>query len=365
MKPYFAYLSLLLFSGLSACAGSKQSDTSTPAETPPPEVSSATTPQTINLWYGHQQRFGHIGQAQAWVNILGNIHEPEKIDRVSFQVNEDAERLITLGSDRHRLAMPGDFNIELAWEELPLDTNRVTVRAYPKSGAAMMDTVQVIVKREEVWPLPYSVNFSGIEFLQNVVQVVDGHWEPTAYGIRTVLPYYDRVLSLGDTSWTDYEATVQLTVHGFIPPQPGPPTYNVTHFGVALRWRGHHKDGKQPSRKWFPLGAQGEFLLKNELDSCQWRILFDGNNETKPVKYAAGWNTLVPERKMTIKAQVQTMPDMRTRYRFKQWTNGKPEPGTWDVEGYETGDYPSGALCLVPHNSDVTIHSVQVDSLAH
>ena len=66
---------------------------------------------------------------------------------------------------------------------------------------------------------------------------------------------------------------------------------------------------------------------------------------------------------MTIKAQVQTMPDGRTRYRFRQWANAQAEPDTWDVEGFEAGDYPSGALCLVPHNSDVTIHSVQVVSL--
>ena len=40
-----------------------------------------------------------------------------------------------------------------------------------------------------------------------------------------------------------------------------------------------------------------------------------------------------------------------------------PEPDAWDVEGFEEDDYDSGALCLVPHNSDVTIHSVRVGKL--
>jgi hypothetical protein len=66
---------------------------------------------------------------------------------------------------------------------------------------------------------------------------------------------------------------------------------------------------------------------------------------------------------MLIKTQVATLPGKQTRYRFKQWMEGNPEPFNWDVEGLETGDYPSGALCLVPHNTDVTIHSVQVEPL--
>jgi len=91
------------------------------------------------------------------------------------------------------------------------------------------------------------------------VQVVDGQWRLEADGVRTTAPYYDRVLSIGDASWTNYETTVRLTVHDFTPSAPGPPTYNVTHFGVAMRWGGHHADGLQPSRRWFPLGRRESF----------------------------------------------------------------------------------------------------------
>ena len=57
------------------------------------------------------------------------------------------------------------------------------------------------------------------------------------------------------------------------------------------------------------------------------------------------------------------MPDGQSRYRFKQWFLDEEEPIVWDVEGSEAGDYRSGALCLVPHNSDVTIHTVRVTPL--
>jgi len=65
------------------------------------------------------------------------------------------------------------------------------------------------------------------------------------------------------------------------------------------------------------------------------------------------------------KTQVTTLPDGRTRYRFKQlYERQQEEPSGSDVEGLEANDYPSGALCLVPHNSDVTIHKVDVQPLA-
>ena len=195
------------------------------------------------------------------------------------------------------------------------------------------------------------------------MQVVDGVWHLEEDGVRTAAPYYDRVLSMGDRSWSDYQTMLRLTIHGFTSSTPGPPTYDVTHFGAAMRWRGHHTDGLQPRRKWYPLGAQGEFLIKTKLDTCQWRILFDKADD-KPPRYAARRNTLALGQPMYIKTQIATMPDGRSRYRFKQWQESATERATWDVEGFEADDYPSGSLCLVPHNSDATLHEVRVEKLA-
>jgi hypothetical protein len=317
----------------------------------------------IDVWYGPVQRFGHLGEPQRWINVLGNITDPERVEGVTYALNGGEDHPLALGSDLHRLNWPGDFNVELGWDEVKVGENSLVITAKPESGLPITATVTLLVERGNTWPLPYQVDFREVENLQDVVQVVDGSWRLEEDGVRTAQPYYDRVLTMGDTSWTNYEATVRLTVHGFTPSEPGPPTYNVTHFGVAMRWRGHHADGRQPSRKWYPLGAQGEFLLNDNLDSCRWRILFDGDFKAKPAIYADGRNSLVLGKPILIKTQVTTLPGGRTSYRFKQWADGKPEPAAWDVEGIETGDYSSGALCLVPHNSDVTIHEVRVEPL--
>lgn len=330
------------------------------------EAISITVPQPVpklDIWYGSTQYFGQVGQAQAWINVLGNVKNSQEIATLSYTLNGAKPVGLTMGSDLHRLACEGDFNVELTWDEVQVGRNQLLITAKPHTGPDLSQEVTLVVEKGNIWPLPYRVDFSAIEGIQGAVQVVDGYWRLEEGGIRTVQPYYDRVLSVGDTTWTNYETTVKLTINGFTPSTPGPPTYNVTHFGVAMRWRGHHRDGRQPSRKWYPLGAQGEFLLQENLDSCQWRILRDGQMKIKPPIYADRWNPLALGQAIYIKTQIVTLADASSRYRFKQWKVGESEPLPWDVEGLETGDYPSGALCLVPHNSDVTIHELRVEPI--
>lgn len=355
LKPTY----LLLYFSVALCLISCQHESAREA----PGTSSDMQQPMIRFWYGPEQQFGHLGEPQPWLNVLGNVSFAEQLDSATFSVNGGMERSLSLGGNLHRLALPGDFNIELAWEELQPGSNRVKVNAYSKAGAVIADSMQVQLASGNIWPLPYAIDFTTVNNLQDVVQIVDGDWVLEANGVRTRQRYYDRVLTMGDTTWSDYETTVQLTINDYTPSEAGPPTYNVTHFGVAMRWRGHHADGRQPSRKWYPLGAQGEFLIKENKDSCRFRILFDGGRH-KPQKYADKWNSLVVGRPMFVKTQVATLNDGRTRYRFKQWMATESEPDDWDVEGLEADDYPSGALCLVPHNSDVTIHRVQVEPLA-
>ncbi len=314
----------------------------------------------IDVWYGHEQRFGHLGQPQRWVNVLGTISDSSQVKYLSYTLNELPLQSLSIGSDLHRLAMPGDFNVELGWDEMKSGLNNLVIKVENIDQTITNYPIKLHIEKGNQWPLPYHIDFSKVRHLQDVVQVVDGHWNLVSTGVHTVQPYYDRVLSMGDTTWRDYESRILLTIHDFTPSSPGPPTYNVSHFGVAMRWRGHHTDGRQPSRKWYPLGAQGELLLEEHPDSNRWRILFDGQYAEKPPTYTSQRNTVSMGKPIWIKTQVQTLPDGRTRYRFKQWPEARSEPLDWDVEGYEKHDYPSGALCIVPHNSSVTIHKIWV-----
>ncbi len=330
----------------------------------PTDYSSTPEDTGIQFWYGPQQRFGHLGKPQRWINVLGAVLSPGALKKLEFQLDDHSSQPLSWGTDLHRLALPGDFNVELPFDEISTGLHHLLVLATYKNG----DQIQKRMTFEKVgggpWPQPYSIDFSKVEKLQDVVQVVDGHWELTDSGVRTQQRWYDRVLTMGDQSWKNYDARIQLTLHDVTPSQRNAPTYNVSHFGVALRWQGHTADGRQPSRRWFPLGAQGEFLIRNNLDNNQWRILHNGGAEWKPA-YGKQRHSVDFGKPFWVRAQVTDTEDSQTLYRFKQWNEGEPEPSEWSVEGKEPSktDLDSGALCIVPHNSDVTIHSVEIRAL--
>jgi hypothetical protein len=311
----------------------------------------------VRFWYGPRQYFGQQGETQRWINVLGNVGDADRLQSLVYRLNGGAPTPLTIGGDLHRLALPGDFNVELTWESVRTGENDLVVIATYDDGRVAESETNLVVEKGNKWPLPYSVAFAEVDTLQKVVEIIDGHWELTADGARTVTPYYDRVIGMGDTTWTDFEALVRLTVHGFTPSEPGPPTYNVTHFGVAMRWRGHHEDEYQPNRKWYPMGSQGELLLQALPDSSRYRILFGSEH---PTVVGQTKFPVALEQERWVRTQNYTLPDGQTLYRFKTWPVGESEPLHWQAEGTEPDslDYASGSLLIVPHNSDVTIHEV-------
>ncbi|MCI0537333.1 MAG: hypothetical protein L0Z50_19125 [Verrucomicrobiales bacterium] len=323
-------------------------------------VTSPVAKRRIEIWYGNRQRFGHLGEPQRWVNVLGSVPHFRDLKLLSWGLDGGAPKPLKIGGDLHRLTGDGDFNIEIPWEDLPVGDHRLEITATYSGEDAVRTNVHLQIEHGQRWPLPYQVDFSRVKDLQDVVQIVDGEWKLTRDGVRTAQAGYDRVLALGDNSWTNFEATVRVTLHGFMPPMDGPPTYRVTHVGIALRWRGHTADGKQPSRQWYPLGAQGEYLIRDDLSQSQYRILRD-EGKRLPLVYGAKRRAALNQ-PFWLKARVTTLPDGRTHYHFKTWNFGEAEPDGWAVDATEEAatDYPSGSLCLVPHCTDVTIHEVNV-----
>jgi hypothetical protein len=111
-----------------------------PAQTNPADPAG----EMIHIWYGPEQHFGHLGRPQRWINVLGNISRPGGVDSVTFSLNEQAERKLSLGSDLHRLALPGDFNVELAWEEVPPGEHDLRITAYQKATAPVSRMIRLV-----------------------------------------------------------------------------------------------------------------------------------------------------------------------------------------------------------------------------
>ena len=313
----------------------------------------------ITLWYGDTQYFGTQGNAQRWVNVLGTVQSEVGIQQLSYRLNQGTLNPLSMGQDGRRLAQPGDFNVEIHRDSLRVGENQVIITATDSSGATTHQVVSVHYTDHRRWTLPYSVIWDEVDTLQHAVQIVDGHWQQVPGGIRTVAPYYDRVIAVGDTSWTDYEVATSVIFHGFTLPRQGPPTFGVSHAAIATRWPGHDDDTQQPRVKWFPLGATAEFRLTDHLDSCRWRV-FDGENLY--VEDTTRIRTITLETRYRMKHRVQSLNDTITLYQVKLWAEGQPEPEAWDIEAREVAadNIPSGSALLLAHNTEVTFGDIVV-----
>jgi hypothetical protein len=187
---------------------------------------------------------------------------------------------------------------------------------------------------------------------------VDGKWQITPNGIRTLDPWYDRILAVGDSTWKHYQITTTIRFFNYSLPVQGPPNYGVSHAALAMRWPGHDQDENQPHIKWYPLGATCEFQLKFDLDSCRWRIL--GSNKLKTEDTYQHFPIRLGE-KYILKSRVENIEKNLTRYRVKIWSADDKEPEIWHLTAVEgVSDEPSGSALLIAHNTDVLFGDIYI-----
>ena len=284
----------------------------------------------IDIWYGDHQEFGKLGLPQKWINILGNVQAENGIKSLTYKLNASDPKELTLGSDLHRLAAQGDFNVDLDVNDCVEGENLIKLIAVDSQDQSLIKKITFYLQKDRQWPLPYSITWSEVQNIQNAVQIVDGHWEITKNGLHNLDTYYDRVFALGDASWKNYEVSTTVTFHDFTPPEKGPPTYNVSHAAIASRWPGHSMDSLQPYRQWYPLGATSEFRLTAGLDSCRWRI-FDGPKPNSVRFYveqgAKDYRTIELNKEYVMKHRVETVGRDSTLYSVKFWKADEKDRG--------------------------------------
>lgn len=348
-------LVLLLASQLSACA---------------PALSQTridTTPPVINVWYGSRQVFGSVGLPQKWINILGNVNDPESdVRSAAFTINGGQIIHLQLGPDDRRLVRPGDFNIEIDSSSLVEGENKVEISAINSSGLQLAQTVTVEFQRR-TWPLPYQIDWAHVENVQEVLQIVDGRWTWDAKGIRPAELGYDRVLAIGDMSWTEYEVTVPVTIHGI-----DPNSYKVkgspgAGFGINLHWLGHTDEPAkcnwpaQPHCGWEPTGASNWYSFRqNGIDTLRILAGPPESEITITNRKLAFGHTYI------FKARVVDNPN-GSIYALKVWEQDvEQEPAEWSIQhttqnGYDgQSNLEHGSFLLVLHRVDATFGNVSV-----
>jgi hypothetical protein len=186
--------------------------------------------------------------------------------------------------------------------------------------------------------------------------VVDGLWTVSDGAVRTTRTGYDRLIAIGDMTWTDFEVSVPMTVHGF-----GPGAY--THLsgapmvGLGMRWRGHTSvDSKQPAWAWFPVGAYAWYRFHET--GGRWELI--GNENFPIVRGPRG--TIPFDTTYVMKVRVQSLAE-GARYSMKWWQQGTAEPSSWMATIDDVGGHDNGSVVLIAHQLDATFGAVQVTAV--
>lgn len=315
----------------------------------------------FDVWYGSNQRFGLTGTPQPWVNILGNVFDPDGITSLSYSLNGGSARSLNMGSDLRRLADPGDFNADIAVDDFLVGQNTVVFSATNALGIVSTEIVNVEFDNTNVWPLPLTVDWSNAANIQDVAEVLDGYWEIQADGIRSIQMNYDRLVAVGDLTWQDYEVTATITIHDFDPGVFDPNPSGVwAGVGFLLRWPGHVDDSAQPHLGVFPLGAIGWY----QIGETATQLEIFGNYADGPVPRVP--RNLVFGIPYVFKMRVETIAGVGGLYSFKVWEEAQPEPADWDLTRQEgLQDPQSGSVLLLTHHIDASFGNVTIMPLGN
>ncbi|MDA1264786.1 MAG: DUF1349 domain-containing protein, partial [Planctomycetota bacterium] len=353
---------------------------------------SATTPPfgfdglpDVEVWYGTLNglgepvlRFGHLGDAQTWINVPGRVTD-ELGGVVSLTYTLDNGTQVfgpnaldvegVNGLDNFRLVDAGDFNVELAQPDLADGLNELTLTATDTDGNVVNQTVWIDYDAGNVWPLPFSVDWSTVTDLQDAAQFVDGWFRidsssgtPMLRNIRDGAPVhgYDRLFAVGDETWTDYEFVVDFEVHS-LNPDGFTPGSNSHAFGVIMRWPGHSGGTEQPQEEFFPLGGLMAYRWYTVINE-HWNLYstdFVPNIHESPFYLAVDEGV-----HYLLRGQVEDQPGGEIRYRARMWEVGSSEPTDWPLEmNVPAGGLSSGSLLFIVHDVDASIGNLTITPL--
>jgi hypothetical protein len=322
---------------------------------------SNTTPTAaapaFDIWYSQDQYFGHLGNPQTRIDLLGSLFDPvAEVISLEYSLNAGPFYPLSIGPDTRRLYEPGDFCIEIPFTDLLDGDNYVLLRAANDQGSVTEDIIMVHYQTGNIWPENFTTSWKDAENIQDQIQIVNGLWELTEDGLRTVQLGYDRMVTLGDITWDDYEVTVPVTVHDYDPNGFNYPS-NQPGFGIIIRWSGHTDDPincGQPHCGWIPHGSSlwydwdpnGGFG-----ESIGGSIKYTGAD---PLDYNVCYN---------LKMRVETIPSQGNLYKVKVWQHQDPEPQNWHDSGYRTPEVSNGSVILLAHHVDVTIGDITINSI--
>jgi hypothetical protein len=325
-------------------------------------------PRAIEIWHGETQRVGHLGDSQDDFNLMGHVAAWKDLDQLYYRINGKAATPLAFRAYR-RLVQDGDFNADIPIGALQMGENTITIDARFRDGESLQKQVKLMRETGADQPLPLHVRWSELKHLNDAGQAVDGHWQITPNGLRTRQIGYDRVFLIGSRTWRDYEAQTEVTIHKVMPKTS--PISGGNGIGMILRFAGHVAGGPrffgsgQPKWGYQPFGSIGWIRWdRGEGDKQSFAQFYPGDSDRKEDKQEF---PITEGATYSMRFSCQTMPnadngDGVTRYRYKVWLAGEPEPDMWTWERIQTSRHAlrAGGLALLAHHIDATFGDVTI-----
>jgi len=298
---------------------------------------------SIDLWHGDNQAFGSVGEPQPLTNVLGNVTDPDGISKLVYSLNGGPNQKLGIGAGGTTLHLPGDISVNTPFSGLMTGDNSIVITATDTLGNQSVEEMNLHYASGNVWPLPYDIDWSTAGDVTQVAQPVNGLWGIEGDGVRTLIPGYDRLLALGESSWDGYEVTTTVTINDDSLACKG------GGVGLLLGWDGY--GGKTPwgAIGWYQHATQTRWVLQllgsKPMATDRNRVLEIG------VPYV-----------FKMQMERTSVSPVEYTYRLKVWPQGQTEPTGWDLTGAHS--LGGGSIGLLSHYVDATFGDVTVVPLA-
>lgn len=319
-------------------------------------------PSTFVIWHGDGATVRRSGWPQVRADIIGRVTDPDGVVSLSYSLDGGAAVAMGLGPNGRRLVAAGDFVVDLPVASLGVGSHSVRLRATDTTGAVTERTVAFTVTGGAAVPIPFSTSWAAGVGSQAVV--IDGQWRSVAGRLENSAAGYDRLVAIGDRTWTDYEVVFGFTVRS-LASSPGPHS-GTPAVGVIAKWNGHNNTitpGSQPLQGFRPLaGSPTPFGAILWWNAGHLRVL----NQTVSIVRSVPSVPTVVGSALRMRIQVDQQGS-KTLYRARMWAAAQAEPTAWQLEWLSPGraDEPrSGSLVLVAHEALVSFDDVTVTRIA-
>lgn len=341
---------------------------------------------SIDLWYGDRMFSGRCGTPQKLYTVLGRV-SPASGVKLTARLNGGMRRPVAVGPSIERVLAAGDFLVEFPVARLRRGSNRLELVAEAGGRSARRE---VVIERDPDGhaPLPLDIRWDDECRLSQYAQPIDGRWVRDGDGVRPAEIGYDRLMAVGDVTWSGYEVTVPITLNRLAPLETTHPKGIGHLFGVLMNWIGHYqlpsmidprrrhkvmlkemvqrplrtlglKPPAFPKAFWLPQGALFSYHW-SEARKCHALRIESGQTGMPLVEDESGY-TIEPGTTHVFRCRSVVGASGLNRHSFKVWPAGSQEPGRWllECDGLR-GELHAGCALLLTHFSDVTYGPIVV-----